>query len=182
MTALLRSTFATTLCLGLIALTGCATDAPEQAVRPQPLMPYTEDSPSAEESPAVDPREEGESEDLLAEIADADYASWATAPGYESLRPAAGPHGDQVQIFLDPKAENALETGADEWPIDAMIVKDVYRDGELEDIAAMKKTSQGWYWGEWTADGETVVEGLEAEPCQGCHSAGTDSTMAVDLR
>lgn len=176
MSALYRLiTAVTILALGL-ALAGCSADSPESVERPQPR------TPSAEESPTAEPPATDDTEDLLAEITSAEYATWAPAPGYESLRPAAGPHGDQVQIFLDPNAEDALETSADAWPVDAIIVKDVYRDGELIEIAAMKKTPDGWYWGEWGEGGETVIEGLAAEPCQGCHSSGTDSTLAVDLR
>ncbi|MHB9003645.1 MAG: hypothetical protein ACYC6C_06215 [Coriobacteriia bacterium] len=176
MTVLLRLTIAATILACGVALIGCSADSPEPVERPETR------APSAEESTAADPAESGESVDLLAEITDAEYAVWAPAPGYESLRPAVGPHGDEVQIFLDPNAEDALEKGANVWPIDAIIVKDVYRDGELVEIAAMKKIPQGWYWGEWTADGDRVIEGLAAEPCQGCHSSGTDSTLAVDLR
>jgi len=123
-----------------------------------------------------------ESDDLLGEVNQVGYSTWATAPGYDSPQPAKGPHGDSVQIFLSPSAEKALAEGASTWPTGSIIVKDVYQDGARVQLAAMKKTDAGWYWGEWDDQGIPVVEGIEVEPCQGCHVKGTDGTLAVELK
>lgn len=120
--------------------------------------------------------------DLYGEIRESSYESWAAAPGYETNQAAKGPHGDEVQIRLSPAAEEALGAGAAEWPVGAVIVKDVYRDGNLEQIAAMKKTDDGWYWGEYDSQGETIVEGLAIDVCEGCHGKGTDGTLGVSLQ
>ncbi len=97
------------------------------------------------------------------------YTGWTPAPGNESRVAAKGPHGDEVQILLDPTAEQGLASGGDRWPLGSIIAKDIFQDGKLVQIAAMKKTAKGWYWGEWDAQGKPVVEGLAAEPCEGCH-------------
>ena len=135
---------------------------------------------AAELSSAGPPAETGVSIDLYGEITAAAYTEWAPAPGY-STRQAAKGHGDEVQILLDPTAEKSLAEGAAEWPVGALIAKDIYRAGELIQIAAMKKTDKGWYWGEWNAQGEPIVEGLAVEPCEGCHADGTDGTLGVTL-
>lgn len=163
------------LALAVMAMTGCAAE-PERPQRPRTTPPaQVEDSPTAEPPQAPEPA------NLLDEITTAQYATWATAPGYESRQVARGPHGDQVQTFLNAAAEAGLAAGGAQWPNDSIIVKDVFRDGELIQIAVMKRTPDGWYWGEWEASGALIVEGLAVEPCQGCHAAGTDGTLGVDL-
>lgn len=119
---------------------------------------------------------------LLDEIQAADYTMWTPAPGNESRMPARGPHGDEVQILIDPTAEEGLASGGAQWPLGSIIAKDIFRDGELIQIAAMKKTADGWYWGEWDSVGNPIVEGIAVEPCEGCHSDGTDGTLGVVLR
>jgi hypothetical protein len=149
----------------LLALpSGCAQPS-------QPAVP--DEATRGAQSPAE--------EDLYGEIRELDYESWATAPGHQSRQKARGPHGDEVQVRLSPEAEDALADGVDVWPVGAVIVKDVYRDGALEQIAAMKKTNEGWYWGEWDSRGEPIAEGLRIDLCEGCHRRGTDGTLAVSL-
>jgi len=149
----------------LISLVAGCMQAPERS--------ETDETTSSAKPPAA--------VDLYAEISESDYESWTTAPGYQSRQKAQGPHGDEVQIRLSPSAEEALAEGAVEWPVGAMIVKDVFRDGDLEQIAAMKKTDEGWYWGEWDSQGEPIAEGLAIDACEGCHGRGTDGTLAVRL-
>lgn len=121
-------------------------------------------------------------EDLYGEIRESGYESWAVAPGYETRQAARGPHGDEVQISLSPTAEEALAAAADGWPVGAVIVKDVFRDGNLEQIAAMKKTGEGWYWGEYDPQGEPIAEGLAINECESCHGQAPDGTLAVSLQ
>lgn len=142
------------------------------ACRSTPPPRYTAPSP---QRPQVEPKK------LYDQIIEGDYGSWEPAPGYKERQKARGPHGDQVQIFLDPIAEAALAAGESSWPVDAVIVKDIWRDGRLVQIAAMRKTADGWYWGEWDPEGEPSVEGLKAEPCNSCHARGSDGTLAVEL-
>lgn len=164
---------ATALALTLAtALVGCAGQ--------EPAPPQSETTPPTSETtrgatpPAV-------AEGFFEQITAADYQSWSPAPGYEERQPAKGPHGDETRIFLDPASEKALADGAGEWPQGAVIVKDVYKDDVLIQVAAMRKDDGGWYWGEWEPDGTEIVEGLKAEPCESCHSKGTDGTLAVKL-
>jgi hypothetical protein len=152
-----------------IAAAGCVGGTPRPAPRsPRPPVP-------PDELP-VESRS-----DFFEELTRSGYALWATAPSYEELQPSQGPHGDEVQIFLDPSAEMALEQRAEEWPEGAVIVKDIYREGELVQIAAMKKTDDAWYWGEWDSGGTTIAEGQAIEECEGCHAAGKDGTLGVQI-
>ncbi len=146
-----------------IALAGCGATPPKE--------PVPSDSGGAPE--AVD---------LLGEIKAADYTGWTPAPGYESRVAAKGPHGDEVQILLGPTAEAGLADGGDRWPLDSIIAKDIFRNGEHVQIAAMKKTADGWYWGEWDAQGNPIVEGVGVQPCEGCHADGTDGTLGIVLK
>jgi len=163
--------------LCVIALVGCSA-APDDQADKNASPP----APQIEPTQPIQPPDEQEPESLLDEITGANYQQWAPAPGYESRVAAKGPHGDEVQILLDPTAAEGLAGGGDRWPQDSVIAKDVYQDGELIQIAAMKKTAEGWYWGEWDAQGEQIAEGLAVEPCQGCHANGTDGTLGVVLR
>ena len=155
------------LIVALAMLSGCGrgTQAP----------PTGQPTSEAPQTPAGQP-------DLFDELNQASYNQWAPAPGYETRQPAKGPHGDEVQILLSPTAEEALAGGGAAWPTDAVIAKDIYSGGELAQIAAMKKTTEGWYWAEWNADGTPVAEGLAIQPCEGCHAEGTDGTLGVTLQ
>jgi hypothetical protein len=173
----LRLVAASTTLAIVIALAGCGaaqTDEPAQGDDPP--------APEAESSQPSEPDDVTEPANLLDEIQAADYTAWTPAPGNESPVPAQGPHGDEVQTLLDPTAEEGLASGGDQWPLDSVIAKDIFRDGELIQIAAMKKTADGWYWGEWDAEGDPIVEGIAVEPCEGCHADGTDGTLGVVLK
>lgn len=166
MTAVSRPTFIFMALLSLLLVVGCTP----------PAEPPVAEEPSSQEP--VEPAGTG----LLGELQEAGYQDWRPAPGYEELQPAEGPHGDEVQTLLNPTAEQALAEGGSEWPVGTVIAKDIYRDGALIQIAAMKRVEEGWYWGEWNADGEPVIdEGLKAEPCESCHADGTDGTLGVTL-
>ena len=161
----------------VIALAGCGATTPDQpAQTPVPPAPQPEATQPTETVVATVP------DDLLAELKAADYTKWTPAPGNESPVAAKGPHGDKVQILLDPTAEKGLASGGGQWPQGSIIAKDIFRGGDLIQIAAMKKTAEGWYWGEWDAKGKPIAEGIAVEPCEGCHSNGTDGTLGVVLK
>ena len=159
-----------------IALAGCGATPPNEPAQgagtPAPQTETSQPSATADVSEPVN---------LLDELKAADYTQWKPAPGNESRVAAKGPHGDEVQILLDPTAEKGLASGG-EWPLDSIIAKDIFQDGELVQIAAMKKTADGWYWGEWDEQGTPIAEGVAVEPCEGCHASGTDGTLGVVLK
>jgi len=163
--------------LCVIALAGCGAASEDQAAQPPAATAPQVETTQPSQSPV-----EQEPGNLLDEITAANYQQWTPAPGYESRMAAKGPHGDEVQILLDPTAEAGLASGGDQWPPDSVIAKDIYRSGELVQVAAMKKTADGWYWGEWDAQGKPITEGLAVEPCEGCHAEGTDGTLGVALQ
>jgi hypothetical protein len=168
-------TSATLTCV--IALAGCGaapTDEPVPSADPP--------APQTETAQPGDSGDKPEPVNLLDELLAADYTKWSPAPGNESRVAAKGPHGDEVQILLDPAAEEALASGGDRWPLGSIIAKDIFRNDELIQIAAMKKTADGWYWGEWDAQGKPIAEGVAVEPCEGCHADGTDGTLGVMLK
>ena len=170
----LRIVFVSAALACLIALAGCGAASDEQV--PDSPAPMTEPREPSGTAGAQEPF------DLFDEITAADYTRWTPAPGNESRVVAKGPHGDEVQILLDPTAEKGLAAGGNRWPLNSVIAKDIYQNGALIQIAAMKKTADGWYWGEWDAQGRPVAEGLAVEPCEGCHAAGTDGTLGVVLK
>lgn len=168
-------TFATLTCV--VTLVGCGAAPAEEPV------PSTEPPASQTQTTQPnDPAEVPEPVNLLEELKAADYTGWTPAPGNESPVAAKGPHGDEVQILLDPTAEEGLASGSNQWPLSSIIAKDIFRNGELIQIAAMKKTADGWYWGEWDAQGNPIAEGIAVEPCEGCHASGTDGTLGVALK
>lgn len=170
---LILVTCATLACV--VALAGCGASAPSESAQ-DPLGA----APQAETSQTTDGAAKPAS--LFDELKSADYTKWEPAPGNESKVAAKGPHGDEVQILLDPTAEEGLASGGDRWPLNSIIAKDIFRNGQLIQIAAMKKTADGWYWGEWDAQGKPIAEGIAVEPCEGCHADGTDGTLGVSLK
>ncbi len=117
--------------------------------------------------------------DLWTRIHDQGYQSWARAPGYESRRPTDAPHGDEVEIFVNPVVADALSAGAPlaSWPVGSIIAKDGFEGGEISIVAAMEKLEGGWFWAEWDADGESSYSG-NPDICTGCHESGADMVRA----
>lgn len=138
--------------------------------------------PSQQESPATEPSPASFYDDLR----DAGYGDWGFSPGYSERQPSRGPHGEEVRIRVNDVAAEALESGAAQWPDGSIIAKEIYTGGEMTQLAAMEKRDGTWYWGEWEANGQPVVEeGSEIQPCQGCHTGtqgNSDGTLAVQLR
>ena len=124
----------------------------------------------------------GGAEDLLVEMQEAGYRSWARAPGYAGRVPSDAPHSDAVEIFVNDVLEAALaEPGATKWPEGSIIVKDGYTDdGENNLVAIMEKRSDGWYWAEYDGDGTALYSGAPAI-CTDCHSSGSDFVRAFSL-
>lgn len=120
--------------------------------------------------------------ELLSDVKEQQYQSWARAPGYETRKPAASPHGDEVDIFVNDVVSAALGGPAlAAWPDGSIIVKDGYAaSGELEVVAVLAKEDGGWFWAEYDADGAPLYSG-EPAVCTGCHASGGDFVRAFAL-
>lgn len=118
-------------------------------------------------------------QDLWARIHDEGYQSWARAPGYATRQPTSAPHGDEVEIFLNPVIADALAAAEPltVWPVGSLIVKDGYEGGELSAVAAMERREDQWFWAEWDADGESIYSG-NPDTCTDCHQSGADMVRA----
>lgn len=122
-------------------------------------------------------------EDLLEQVEQQSYRSWARAPGYENRRASSAPHGNQVEIFVNDAVAGALagEPGLAEWPVGSIVVKDGYTDdGDLDLIAIMEKREGGWYWAEYDGEGAVLYSG-EPDVCTDCHGSGSDFVRAFAL-
>jgi hypothetical protein len=110
-----------------------------------------------------------------------EYRQWAHAPGYTTKQPTSAPHGDAVLIYMNDVVKEALAGGPiTAWPEGSRIVKDAYGGDEVVAVAAMEKRADGWYWAEWSADGNAKYSG-EPELCTGCHASGSDFVRAFAL-
>lgn len=100
------------------------------------------------------------------------YKSWPTAPGYATTKPARGPHGKFVQVFVSTTIMDTLNSGpAAAWPVGGMIAKDAYgANKKLTQIEFMQKTSSGWYFASFSTSGTVLKAGVKVQPCWGCHS------------
>ena len=111
-----------------------------------------------------------------------DYQSFARAPGYETTRPSAAPHGTSVDIYVNEVVQNVLSAGEsiDAWPVGSLIVKDgLNADGELEIVAVMDKRESGWFYAEWIGLDNTEAD-YSGQPavCVNCHASGADEVRA----
>jgi hypothetical protein len=116
---------------------------------------------------------------LLAEI-QGEYRSWARAPGYEQRMPTSAPHGEQVDIYVNPTLAAAVSGPAvTEWPVDSIVAKDGWQaDGQtLEVIAVMQKRADGWFYAEYDGGGSPLYSG-QPSVCTGCHGQGSDQILA----
>jgi len=120
--------------------------------------------------------------DLWTRIHAENYRSYARAPGYATRQPTNAPHGDAVEIFVNPKMSAALASaGLKQWPDGAIIVKDAYNaDGSLAAVAAMEKRGTTWFWVEWDDEGESHWSGAPSL-CTDCHATGADMVRAFSF-
>jgi len=116
---------------------------------------------------------------LWSRIHDAQYRSWARAPGYATRKPTNAPHSDAVEIFVNDVVGKALAGPAiTAWPDGSIIVKDGFdSDGSLDIVAAMEKRGADWFWVEWSAEGESLYSG-KPNICTDCHAPGADEVLA----
>lgn len=100
--------------------------------------------------------------------------------GYEQRKPSKTAHGDAVEIFVNTPARDTLQRvpAPTAMPPGALIVKDVYKNGELKLIAAMEKRYDGWFWAEWDEKGNTIYSGRPGL-CIDCHRRGEDFIRAL---
>jgi hypothetical protein len=118
---------------------------------------------------------------LFARIRSEDYRSWQRAPGYDTRRPSRAPHGDEVDIFIDPTFVDALAGAAiDAWPTGAIVAKDGYVGSTLHIVAIMEKRGDGWFFTELDGSGEPQYSGRPSI-CTDCHVRGSDYVQAFDF-
>jgi len=118
-------------------------------------------------------------EALWTKIHDANYRTFARAPGYDKRTPTNAPHGDEVEIFVNSVVSSALASGPiSSWPDGSLIVKDCFdSDGTLDSVAAMEKRGSSWFWVEWNDEGESLWSG-NPPLCTDCHASGADMVRA----
>jgi hypothetical protein len=111
-----------------------------------------------------------------------EYREWQRAPGYEQRRSSNAPHGGRVSIYVNDVVAEALAAGEplDAWPEGSLIVKDGFDGSDLELIAAMEKSAEGWFWAEYDDEGDPDYSG-KPELCTECHERGEDFVRAFDL-
>jgi hypothetical protein len=117
--------------------------------------------------------------ELLDRVRAEDYRSWERPPDYETRQPAASPHSNWVDIFINDVIADVLAAAdpIDEWPLGSIIVKDGYTSGDnLELIALMEKREDGWFWAEFF--GETSAYSGQPSVCIDCHRRGDDHVLA----
>ncbi len=148
-----------------------------------PQRPAQQRSKEASSVTAVSGSSEASAAALFARLKTSDYESWDVAPDYEQPRPAQGPHGDRVQVFMNPIGVKALDEGAPNgWPAGTTIVKNIYAGSTINQIAAMEKQPDGtWFWAEWDTAGKTVAAGPSLDACESCHAQGIDMALSVSL-
>jgi hypothetical protein len=110
------------------------------------------------------------------------HNGWDKAPGYRSMQPAEGPHGDQVLIFVNDDMAAALEsTGETEWPVGSIVVKEFFEEGDIIGMVVMEKRDDGRFWGSYSPAGEVYDSGVDLAVCEDCHADGSDGVLAFSL-
>lgn len=112
-----------------------------------------------------------------------DYPSWSRAPGYEARQPSSAPHGDSVEIYVNPVIQAVITDAKPlaEWPLDSWVIKAGYDgDDALFLVASMEKRSDGWFFAEYDEAGSAAYSG-KPDLCLDCHSSGSDYMRAFLL-
>jgi hypothetical protein len=140
------------------------------------------------DTPRIDSVVPTTTEALFAFLKEGRYKSFAHESAVHTSR---GPHaklGWPVRVFVDPKMEASLESGAASHPVGAAIVKEMYDEAgsELAGWAVMVKTGsdsdngKGWFWYETLNTNDSaahVATGNGISGCFGCHSVGSDYVL-----
>lgn len=156
------------LAVGLV-LTGCGQKETPQDTQTTP-DPQTTENPELKDA------------EMLWQIAqDETYQDWSRAPGYETRQPAKGPHGQEVDIFVNEILDNVLKTGGTvtAWPAGSIIIKDAFINSNIDSVVIMEKLENGnWYYAKYSPDGTPSAAGENFEMCMNCHKPGADSVLA----
>ena len=107
------------------------------------------------------------------------YRTWRRLPGHEERVPSATAHGKEVDVYWNERAMRS----AGARPFQGMapgsiLVKEAYVDGELLNVAVMEKRFEGWFWAEWTPEGDILFSGRPGV-CIDCHRRGDDFLRAI---
>ena len=126
-----------------------------------------------------DNQDEAGARDLLGDIHAQGYRGWERAPGWPARHASDGPHGGEVDIYVNEVVADALAAGEPlgTLPLGSVIAKDGWDGSELEHIAVMQKRSDGWFWAEYDGDGEPSYSG-HPDVCTDCHRRGGDFVLS----
>jgi len=115
--------------------------------------------------------------DLWNRVQASGYRAFPRPRGYAVREPSFTLHGGSVDIFLNPTLAAASKSPVriTEWPIGSMIIKDGYsgKSDSLSIVAVMEKQADGWYFAEYSGDGEVLFSG-KPKVCTDCHDARKD--------
>lgn len=116
---------------------------------------------------------------LWDEVHDAEYTTWARAPGFPTRQPSSTSHGDAVDIYINDVLAEALASGEKltAWPEGSLIVKDGFKGDSPLLVAIMEKREDGWFFAEYDADGDVSFSG-QPRVCTKCHDSGADYVRA----
>lgn len=110
------------------------------------------------------------------------HNGWDKAPGYRTMQPAEGPHGDEVLIFINDEMSAALEgSGETEWPVGSIAVKEFFEQGDIVGMVVMEKRDDGRFWGSYSPAGVVIDSGLDLAVCEDCHADGSDGVLGFSL-
>jgi len=119
------------------------------------------------------------------------YDSWGQDDVWAGIQPSSdGTHGDFVQIWGNDAAIGS--TGDATAAEGSILVKQGYNDDAGADpksnLTVIWKSADyggddGWFWGNYGADGSVNVAGASGDDavggCTGCHSSGSDARRYV---
>jgi hypothetical protein len=123
-----------------------------------------------------------QADSFLAQLRAAKYEGWRRPTNYPVRTKSNAPHGDEVDMFVNPVMQKAIDEGKplSQWPVGAIIAKNGYSGGELDLIAAMEKRADGWFWVEYNGSGKALYSG-KPSLCIDCHKSAADSVFSVSL-
>jgi len=132
---------------------------------------------------SVSCRSNGEPDDaaaLLERVKAEGYTAWTRAPGFDKRKASDAPHGDQVDIYVNPVVADVLASGTKitAWPDGSIIVKDGWDDeGARVLTSILEKRGTEWFWAEYDEEDEPIYSGSPGL-CRACHEEGADYVRA----
>ncbi len=109
------------------------------------------------------------------------YQKYSVWPGKEGIYESTMPPGNNLKLFLNVLAQDAVVNKKGLFPHGSLLIKEMYTDDKKLYLITVMYKERGfhpegndWYWVKYKPDGEAVLDG-KVKLCIECHDGMKDN-------